>query len=105
MPGFDWNGNGKHDAFDTFMDMKVMSDVSDSTDTLHSDFDDTDADPIEDDTFVGATTRVGTSSRTYTGSHRGTTNMSFQDDLKNFLADHRELVGHTELQYSHQDRC
>ena len=27
------------------------------------------------------------------------------NDLKNFLADHRELVGHTELQYSHQDRC
>ena len=85
MPGFDWNGNGKHDAFDTFMDMKVMSDVSDSTDTLHSDFDDTDADPIEDDTFVGATTRVGTSSRTYTGSHRGTANMSFQDELKQNL--------------------
>ena len=27
------------------------------------------------------------------------------NDLKSFLADHRELVGHTELQYSHQDRC
>lgn len=27
------------------------------------------------------------------------------NDLKNFLAEHRELVGHTELQYSHQDRC
>ena len=27
------------------------------------------------------------------------------NDLKNFLADHRELVGHTEVQYSHQDRC
>lgn len=27
------------------------------------------------------------------------------NDLKDFLADHRELVGHTELQYSHQDRC
>lgn len=26
------------------------------------------------------------------------------NDLKAFLADHRELVGHTELQYSHQDR-
>lgn len=28
MPGFDWNGNGKRDAFDRFMDMKVMSEVS-----------------------------------------------------------------------------
>lgn len=27
------------------------------------------------------------------------------NDLKSFLADHRELVGHTELRYSHQDRC
>jgi len=58
MPGFDWNGNGSHDAFDSFMDMKVMSDVSGSTDTQYSDFDDTDADPIEDDTYVGGPTRV-----------------------------------------------
>ena len=27
------------------------------------------------------------------------------NDLKAFLADHRELVGQTELQYSYQDRC
>ena len=27
------------------------------------------------------------------------------NDLKNFLADHRDLVGYTQLQYSHQDRC
>lgn len=27
------------------------------------------------------------------------------NDLKNFLSDHRELVGHTELQYSYQDKC
>lgn len=27
------------------------------------------------------------------------------NDLKNFLADHRELVGQTQLQYSHQDKC
>lgn len=27
------------------------------------------------------------------------------NDLKAFLANHRELVGNTELQYSHQDRC
>lgn len=26
-------------------------------------------------------------------------------DLKAFLADHRDLVGNTELEYSHQDRC
>ena len=28
MPGFDWNGNGKKDSFDHFMDNKVMSDTS-----------------------------------------------------------------------------
>ena len=27
------------------------------------------------------------------------------NDLKAFLADHRQLVGGTELQYSHQDKC
>ena len=27
------------------------------------------------------------------------------NDLKAFLADHRELVGNTEMQYSHQDKC
>lgn len=27
------------------------------------------------------------------------------NDLKNFLADHRDLVGNTQLQYSHQDKC
>lgn len=27
------------------------------------------------------------------------------NDLKAFLADHRELVGNTELQYSHQEKC
>ena len=33
MPGFDWNGNGKSDAFDNYMDMKVSgSDSSDNDD-------------------------------------------------------------------------
>lgn len=27
------------------------------------------------------------------------------NDLKVFLADHRELVGNTELQYSYQEKC
>lgn len=27
------------------------------------------------------------------------------NDLKAFLADHRDVVGHTELQYSHRDKC
>ena len=27
------------------------------------------------------------------------------NDLKSFLADHRELVGNTELQYSYSDKC
>ena len=27
------------------------------------------------------------------------------NDIKAFLADHRELVGNTELQYSHRDKC
>ena len=28
MPGFDWNGNGKKDSFDHFMDHKVVSETS-----------------------------------------------------------------------------
>ncbi|MBQ2891843.1 MAG: hypothetical protein IJE45_03010 [Bacilli bacterium] len=31
MIGFDWNKNGKRDNFDRFMDMKVMSKVSEET--------------------------------------------------------------------------
>lgn len=85
MPRFDWNGNGRQDAFDSFMDMKVVSDVSGSPETEYSDFDDTDADPVEDDTFVESTARVGTSSRLYMGSQRGTTKMSFQNELKQNL--------------------
>ena len=27
------------------------------------------------------------------------------NDLKAFLADHRELVGNTELHYSHNEKC
>ena len=27
------------------------------------------------------------------------------NELKNFLADNRDLVGNTELQYSYQDKC
>lgn len=28
MPGFDWNGNGKKDAFDHYMDMKVTEETT-----------------------------------------------------------------------------
>jgi len=37
---FDWNGDGKSDAFDHFMDMKVMSSSSEDSDNSFSDFDD-----------------------------------------------------------------
>ena len=40
MPGFDWNGNGKRDALDSFMDMKIMSDASSDSDNGFSDYDD-----------------------------------------------------------------
>lgn len=48
MPKFDWNGNGKKDNFDRFMDMKIMSDLSKNTDDniddedIIDDFDDSD---------------------------------------------------------------
>ena len=32
MPGFDWNGNKKRDALDSYMDMEIMSDSSSDND-------------------------------------------------------------------------
>jgi len=53
MAGYDWNGSGSHDAFDSFMDMEVMSD-SDS-DSWDSDFDSEDAETEDFDyTPIGA---------------------------------------------------
>jgi len=46
MGGYDWNGNGGRDAFDSFMDMEVMSD-SDSS-SWSSDFD---SDDVETEDF------------------------------------------------------
>ena len=40
MPGFDWNKNGKKDNFDRYMDMKVMSSVSDDANSNNFDVDD-----------------------------------------------------------------
>ena len=40
MAGFDWNGNGKKDSFDHYMDMKVTSDLSKDNDNSDSDFGD-----------------------------------------------------------------
>lgn len=37
--GFDWNGNGKRDAFDSYMDMKVSSDNDSSSANEDSDSD------------------------------------------------------------------
>lgn len=39
MPGYDWNGNGQNDAFDSYIDMKAMSDSGDGfTDDVSDDF-------------------------------------------------------------------
>lgn len=97
MPGFDWNGNGKSDAFDHFMDMKVISDVYDNNDS--SDFDTTDFDNDDFDTDVfddsdntddldlGRTELIGTLrnvSAQKNGSKQNTT-MNFQDELRQNL--------------------
>ncbi len=42
MKRFDWNGNGKRDVFDDFMDMKVIEEVNRKTDDY--DYDDYDYD-------------------------------------------------------------
>ena len=93
MPGFDWNGNGRSDAFDHFMDMKVMSDSSDVSDDNFSDCDDVSDDTDNygnddvDDIDVGRAKLVGTlrnasTSRSYTSSKSST---SFQEELRQNL--------------------
>lgn len=49
MAGFDWNGNGSRDAFDSFMDMKIMSDDSSDSDDGFSDYDDDVTDDFSND--------------------------------------------------------
>ena len=56
MPGFDWNGNGKSDTFDHFIDMKVTFDVYDNNDSR--DFDDVYFDT--DDLDLGRTELIRT---------------------------------------------
>lgn len=82
MPGFDWNGNGKSDAFDHFMDMEVMSSSS-SDDSDEIDID-TDTDDDDTDYTLISSSRTAYSS---TGSYSttktsGTQSSSFQDELK-----------------------
>lgn len=36
MPGYDWNGNGKKDTFDHFMDMKVTEETNDKLKNISS---------------------------------------------------------------------
>ena len=81
MPGFDWNGNGKSDAFDHFMDMKVMSSSSsDDSDELDID---TDTDDDTDYTVTSSSRADYSSTGSYgTAKTSGTTSSSFQDELK-----------------------
>lgn len=95
MPGFDWNGNGKSDAFDHFMDMKVISDAydnNDSSDTDDFDTNDYDTDfynaPNEvEDLDLSRSELIGTLrnvSAQKNGSKPSTT-MNFQEELKKNL--------------------
>lgn len=86
MGPFDWNGNGSHDAFDSFMDMKVMGD-SDSSDSDSSfdDFDsdfDSDSDEILDDDTPIITHHSYSGYPTYSSNKKANSGMSFQDELK-----------------------
>lgn len=92
MPGFDWNGNGKSDAFDHFMDMKVISDVygnDDGSDIDTDDFetDSCDANDDQDNLDLYRTQLIGTLKTASTQNNRGNqgTAMNFQDELKKNL--------------------
>ena len=47
MSIIDWNRNGKRDAFDLFMDMKVMEEIFEKEENDESDDDDYDEDEYE----------------------------------------------------------
>lgn len=80
--GFDWNGNGSRDAFDGFMDMKIMDEVSsedNSTDEIDTDT------TYNSDTFSSGPSHYVShvSNRTY--SETVNPNISFQEQLKNSI--------------------
>ena len=86
MPGFDWNGNGRSDAFDRFMDMKVTSE------TFDNDNDTFDADLETDekiDNHYHRANDASSPSTTYNTTVGGNTSSSrtqstsFQDELRN----------------------
>lgn len=95
MSGFDWNGNGKSDAFDHFMDMKIISDAYENNDgdfdadNLNKDNYDTDIynDTDDEDLDFGRSELVETLRNVSTqknGSKQDTTK-NFQDELKKNL--------------------
>lgn len=86
MPGFDWNGNGEHDVFDTFMDMKMVSDIMDENNSDYSDFDYDDTNCDDDICEFESTT--GYSS---THSETESSTSSFQDELKQNLRSKEEV--------------
>ena len=52
MAKFDWNGNGKKDNFDRFIEMKVISEVSkDEVEEITEEFDEND-DMVKEDEKV-----------------------------------------------------
>lgn len=83
MPKFDWNGNGKSDAFDNYMDMKAISNESNNgSSDLGSDILG-DNDTIEDMDVRNAAINSSirrSYSRTISSAQK--TDMSFQDELK-----------------------
>jgi len=90
MPGFDWNGNGSHDAFDSFMDMKVMSDSSETSDDVFSAFDDTSEDTLDysgENVNVSRAELIGAlgSASTYKSNSSSKSSTNFQDELKQNL--------------------
>lgn len=84
MPGFDWNKNGKKDNFDRYMDMKVMSSVSDDVDSDNLDIDDDYNEYGEeqvDEDVVFDVDNIEVPNVNTTNSKRNQTN-SFQEELK-----------------------
>lgn len=80
MAQFDWNGNGKDDAFDTFMDMKMVSNVIEDND---DGYDVLDCDDTCCEDCVNCEDEPNVVSHTFNETNRSST--SFQDVLKQNL--------------------
>jgi len=96
MPGFDWNGNGERDVFDSYMDMEIMSEYSsDSDDEFFDDEDASDDFALDDFEVTNDVDDITVKRARLTGTLRNISAqkeiVTFQDELKQYLRSPKEI--------------